>query len=219
VSLSVVVELGGVALIALGAVVASVADELLFVVCALFLQFLGLALVTLIAVTPSAGVVTLLVGGSTLAILVGGAALRFGPNGRPAPRAFDLSVVALAIVGAIGLAVTHPLLPNVPVDVAIGVLVLTGLLFCLQGGAARVVCGLIFLTSGAGLLLQAAEPGLSESTRVLLAASQLALVIALSVAWTTAGDRDVRPPRRRRYRTRPLLDGSRDEPGQGGVPG
>ena len=215
-TLGTIAEVAGVALIALGAALASVADELLFVVCALFLHFLGMVLVVLIAVGPSAGVMALLVGASSLAILIGGEALRFGPSGRPSPRAFDLSVVALAIVGASGLAVTHPPLPNLPADVAIGILVLTGLLFCLLGGAARMVCGLIFLSSGAGLLLQAAEPGLSGDARVLLAGSQLALVIALSVEWTAAGNRDGRRPRRRRYRARPLLDGSRDDPG--GVP-
>jgi hypothetical protein len=212
-----IAEVFGVVLIVLGVLLASIADDLLFVVAACFLQFMGEVFVLLIVSGPSAATATLVLGAGSLAILIGGKALRPGPNGRASPRAFDLTVAALAVAGAAGLAATHPPLPNLLADVAFVTLILAGLLFCLLGGNARLACGLIFLTSGAGLLLQIARPDLGFGERVLLAATQLCLVLALSALWTVGEDPN-RPPARRRVRSSQLADASGGDSGPGSAP-
>lgn len=217
--LALIAELIGVVSIVLAVTVASLADDLLFVVTACFLQYVGEVFVLLIVGGPTAAAATLVLGAGSLAILIGGHAMRPSPTGRTSPRAFDLTVVVLVVAGAVGLAATHPPLPNVPGDVAFVTLIFAGLLFCLLGGNARLACGLIFLTSGAGLLLQAAAPDLGLGERVLLAATQLCLILALSALWTVGEDSDLPRPRRRRgSRSRTLVDVSTGEPGPGSIP-
>ncbi|HLZ10365.1 MAG TPA: hypothetical protein VKT80_17380, partial [Chloroflexota bacterium] len=53
-------------------------------------------------------------------------------------RPFDASVFALAVVGAIALALTRPLFGSVNEDGAVNVLLIGGVLGCLLGGDARV---------------------------------------------------------------------------------
>ncbi|HEX5414970.1 MAG TPA: hypothetical protein VFZ25_04830 [Chloroflexota bacterium] len=209
----------GVVLIVLGVAAASIADDLLFVVSACFLQFMGEVFVLLATGGLAAAASIFVLGAGCLAILIGGQALRPGPSGRTQPRAFDLSVAALAVAGAVGLAVTRPPLPDLPADVAFVTLILGGLLFCLLGGTARLACGLIFLTSGVGLLLQVAEPNLGFPERLLLAAAELCLVLALSALWTVGEDPNLPRPRRYRARSNPVREGPGDNQSTGSVSG
>lgn len=205
----------GVVLIVLGVAAASIADDLLFVVSACLLQFVGEVFVLLATAGLAAASTTFVLGAGCLAILIGGQALRPGPGSRTQPRAFDLSVAALAVAGAVGLAATRPPLPDLPADVAFVTLILGGLLFCLLGGTARLACGLIFLTSGVGLLLQIAEPDLGSPERVLLAAAELCLVLALSALWTVGEDPSLPRPRRYRAQSSVLPDSPGDARGPG----
>jgi hypothetical protein len=94
-------------------------------------------------------------------------------------RVFDLTVVALAVVGAVELAITHPLFGDVATDVMVDVLLLVGLLSCLLGRTVRVTSGLLLLGSAGNLALGAAESGREPGEIVALAAAQLALAVAL----------------------------------------
>jgi hypothetical protein len=104
-----------------------------------------------------------------------------GPGVRPypprPPRAFDVAVVSLVVIGAIGLAASRPLLG--PGDDVVDVAVLTGLLACLLGGPARVAAGLLFIGSAGNALLLLADPGAAPGIVLLFAAAQLALALAL----------------------------------------
>jgi hypothetical protein len=94
-------------------------------------------------------------------------------------RPFDTSVVALAAVGAIALAVTRPLFGPLGVDGAVNVLLIGGILGCLLGGETRVAGGLLFIISAAGLALHAADPTPRASESILLALTQIALALVL----------------------------------------
>jgi hypothetical protein len=111
------------------------------------------------------------------------------PRRRMRPRAgfaalpfrwFDLSVIALAIVGALGIAVGRGTFGSFGANAIVGVLILTGLLYCLLGGSARLMSGLLFLGSAVNVLLHATGGAAVSSVELLLvAASQVALALAL----------------------------------------
>jgi hypothetical protein len=110
------------------------------------------------------------------------------PRRRGRPRAglaalpirwFDVSVIALAIVGALGVAVTRSTFGGFGADAIVGVLILTGLLYCLLGGSPRLTSGLLFLSSSVSVLIHVAEASVSPIDQLLVAASQVALALAL----------------------------------------
>jgi hypothetical protein len=95
-------------------------------------------------------------------------------------RWFDLSVIALAIVGALGIAVGRSTFGSFGANAIVGILILTGLLYCLLGGLARLTSGLLFLGSAVNVLLHAAgDVSVSSVELLLVAASQVALAVAL----------------------------------------
>jgi hypothetical protein len=110
------------------------------------------------------------------------------PRRRVRPRAglaalpirwFDVSVIALAIVGALGVAVGRSTFASFGANAVVGVLILTGLLYCLLGGSARLTSGLLFLSSSVSVLIHAAEVSVSPIEQLLMAASQVTLAVAL----------------------------------------
>ena len=94
-------------------------------------------------------------------------------------RPFDASVVALAVVGAIALALTRPLFGTLAVDGSIDVLIISSILGCLLGGETRVAGGLFFLFSAAGLALHAGNSSPAPSEAILLALAQVSLALVL----------------------------------------
>jgi hypothetical protein len=94
-------------------------------------------------------------------------------------RPFDVSVVALAVVGAIALAATSPLFGSMGVDSAVNTLLISGLLSCLLSGETRVAGGLLFIASAATLALRAADPAPRAIESVLLAVFQMSVALAL----------------------------------------
>jgi hypothetical protein len=104
---------------------------------------------------------------------------------RPRPRrqpirVFDLSVMGLAIVGALSLAVSRPLLQVLPADAVFDVLILGGLASCLLGNPVRVATGLLSVVAAACLLVQLVDPQRAPLELILLAAAQLGLALAVS---------------------------------------
>jgi hypothetical protein len=94
-------------------------------------------------------------------------------------RWFDVSVIALAIVGALGVAIGRITFGSFGADAVVGVLTLTGLLYCLLGSSARLTSGLLFLGSAAGVLSRVAGAPPSPIEPLLVAATQVALAVAL----------------------------------------
>jgi hypothetical protein len=103
---------------------------------------------------------------------------RSGPAGGPT-RLFELSVITLAVLGALGIAIGRPTFGAFGADAIIGVLVLTGVLYCLLGGAPRWTGGLLFLGSAVNVLLHEASPMVGPLETLLDAAAQIALAISL----------------------------------------
>ncbi|MBX6772636.1 MAG: hypothetical protein IRY83_12975 [Chloroflexi bacterium] len=98
-------------------------------------------------------------------------------------RAVDLSVSAVAIAGAVELALAHPLLGSRAVDAAVGVLALGGLASCLwsvrgRGIAPRATVGLLSLALAGQVALSEAGRAPSPAETLLLAAFQLLLSLA-----------------------------------------
>jgi hypothetical protein len=102
----------------------------------------------------------------------------FGPTGLPV-RPFELSVIALAVLGAFGIVIGRPTFGAFGADAVIGVLVLTGVLYCLLGGLPRWTSGLLFLGSAVNVLLHEASSTVSPVETLLDAGAQIALALAL----------------------------------------
>jgi hypothetical protein len=102
----------------------------------------------------------------------------FGLAGAPI-RPFELSVIALAVLGALGIAIGRPAFGAFGADAIIGVLVLTGVLYCLLGGAPRWTSGLLFLGSAVNVLLHQASPVVEPLETLLDATAQIALALSL----------------------------------------
>lgn len=92
---------------------------------------------------------------------------------------FDLSVIALAVVGAIELALSRPLLGNLGSDAIFNILTLTGLLYCVIRRPIRVAGGLLLLSSTGSVLLRAADAAMTSGETLLFAVAQLALLLAV----------------------------------------
>jgi hypothetical protein len=116
-------------------------------------------------------------------------AIPVAPTGRrlrrPRPRrqpirAFDLSVLGLAIVGGLSLAASRPLLQVLPADAIVDVLILGGLASCLLGNPVQVATGLLSVVAAAGLLMQLVDPQRAPLELILLAAAQLGLALVMS---------------------------------------
>lgn len=107
---------------------------------------------------------------------------RNAPAGDERRPWFDLSVIGLAIVGGIELAISRPLIGSVASDAMVDALTMTGLLYCLLGQPVRVAAGLLLVTSAANVLLRATDPTVTAGETLLLAIAQLALVLAI-VRW------------------------------------
>ncbi len=105
-----------------------------------------------------------------------------GPGGDIRRPWFDLSVIGLAIVGAVALAFSHPLLGSVASDAIVNILLLTGVLYALLGQPVRAGGGLLLLMSAGTVLLRAADPTVSAGETLLFAVAQLALTLVL-VQW------------------------------------
>jgi hypothetical protein len=104
---------------------------------------------------------------------------------RPRPRrqpirAFDLSVLGLAIVGGLSLAASRPLLQVLPADAIVDVLILGGLASCLLGHPVQVATGVLSVVAAVCLLVQLVDPQRAPLELVLLAAAQLGLALAVS---------------------------------------
>jgi hypothetical protein len=164
---------------------------------ALLVQYLGAAFFLLAARGGVAALLTLIVGGASVLILTPGV-WALGPELRQARQRlpdvaidwFDLSVIALGLVGAAALAVTHPLPDVGEAAVAVDVLVLVGLLCCVLGPFARVAVGLLFLVSAGSLLFQTADLALVSGDLLLLSLAPLALAVALANQRTREADAD-----------------------------
>lgn len=151
------------------------------------LRYAGVALLLGAAHRLAAGGVVAVVGVAALAILWP-QTLSSGNHG-PANaerRPFDLAVTALAIVGALELALNHPLVGVFAVDVTVDVLIVHGLIAALSGGEARAMNGLNGVLIGGLTLIVLIDPGLPRATLVLFAALQITLALATNVLWLTA---------------------------------
>jgi hypothetical protein len=177
------------ALVVLGASLAIAFPDWRTLPVALAAHYLGIALLLATAASLVAGLVTLAVGLGVVAVTWGrGTENReqgdseasfhpLSPVPRP-PRAFDVAVLSLVVIGAIGLAASRPLLGAG--DDAVDVAVLTGLLACLLGGSVRVAAGLLFVGSAGNALLQLSDPGVAAGITLLVATAQLGLALALA---------------------------------------
>lgn len=184
-----ILESLAVGLVVVGAVLASSLDEWAGIRYALGFHYLGVVVLLGTTVGPARALVAVLVAVSVIGIFtarqeraVSAGTLVFGvviPGPVFRPRWFDVSGAAIAIVGGVGLAVAHPLVNVLAVDVVVDVLVLTGLLYCLIGRSTGVACGLLFLVSAAGLLLQETGRAPARSELLFLVAFQLILAMAL----------------------------------------
>lgn len=198
--------LGGiaVALVVAGAVLASLDDDGIALLVALALQYGGVAITLALQNGPVDGLIGVVIGLGCLAILATAGTLRSAAD--PAVRLtagarwLGASITGLAVAGAIGLAISDPLFDEVRTDIVVGTLVLVGLLFTLLGGASRLICGLIFISSVAALMVRLADPHLSPIDSLLLALVQLGVCIGLNVLWSPVRS-PLAPARRRLRRT------------------
>lgn len=147
------------------------------------LRYAGVALLLGAAQRLAAGGVVAVVGLAALAITWPSARPRVEGATNSERRPFDLAVTALAVVGAFELALNHPLVGVLAVDVTVDVLIVQGLIAALSGGEARPLNGLNAVLIGGLALIVLIEPGLPRATLLLFAALQITLALATNVLW------------------------------------
>jgi hypothetical protein len=94
-------------------------------------------------------------------------------------RWFELSVIALAVVGALGVAIGRQPIAGFAGDAIVGVLILCGLLYCLLGGLPRLASGLLFVGSASNILLHEVGPSLVPAEMLLVSVGDVALALGL----------------------------------------
>jgi hypothetical protein len=194
-----------VALVIVGAILASTLDDWSGVPVALAFTYLGVSLLLLATHDLATATVSLVAAGGIEAILIvppivppsevpsefGIFALRsVRLPSAPALRSwlrrsfrlrwFDLSATAVAVVGAADLAAARPVLGGTGVDLVVDVLFFTGFLYCLIVRPPRLASGLLFLMSAGSVLVQETGQTPTRPEILLLIVAQLSLAIALA---------------------------------------
>ncbi len=176
------------ALIVVGVVLMGSLDGWRGVLIALGSSYLGLTLVLLSTVGLLPSLVSIAV-----AVGVVGVLLTFPSEASPTfhlsplrwsivelrPRWFELSVTAVAMVGALALAMTRPIFGS-SVDPAVDVLLFTGLLNCLVGRSPRIAGGLLLLAAAGSLAVQEIGQPTGRLDLFMLAVVQVALALVLT---------------------------------------
>lgn len=175
------------ALVVTGVVLVGLLDGWKGAPVALGSQYLGLALVlltplgiipSLVEIVIAAGVIGVLVTSSTAPSPSIALSPRIWLSGAFRARWFDLSVTAVAIVGALAVANERPVFGS-DVDPIVDVLLFTGLLNCLVGRSPRIAGGLLLLASAGAVALQAVDQLSTRTDWFLLAVLQILLALAL----------------------------------------
>ena len=190
-----------VALVIVGAILASSLDDWSGVPVALAFTYLGVSLLLLATRDLATATVSLVAAGGIEAILIvppseipsefvvfalrsvrlpSAPAFRSWLRRSFRLRWFDLSATAVAVVGAADLAAARPVLGEAGVDLVVDVLFFTGFLYCLIIRPPRLAGGLLFLVSAGSVLIQASEPAPTRLEILLLIIVQLSLAIALA---------------------------------------
>lgn len=184
------ISIVAIALVILAAVLPGLFDGWDAVPGALALLYLGIALLLLPGNGAASALVALATGGGIVGIFAVPAP-RFGREFRP--RWFDLSGMAIALVGAVGLAVARPVFGMVGADIIVYVLIFSGLLYCLLGRSPRVTVGTLFLVASGNVLLTHAGPAPTQAVTLLLALGQLCVALALARLRVIESERAPRP--------------------------
>lgn len=188
-------------LIVAGAVLVGSLDGWKGVPLALALSYLGLGLLllatlgvipALVEIVVATGVVGVLATSSTVASPTIALDPRIWLPAAFRPSWFELSVTALAVVGALALASARAIL-GTGVDQAVDVLVFTGLLNCLVGRSPRIACGLLFLVSAGSVAIQEVSRHPIRTEWLMLAV--LPILLSLAIAHLRSAE-EQRPPDR-----------------------
>ncbi|MGH2460630.1 MAG: hypothetical protein ACRDIY_17390 [Chloroflexota bacterium] len=174
------------ALVVIGVVLVGSLDGWQGASLALGSQYLGVALVLLAVNAIIPAVLEVVVAAGVLGVL--GTAATASPPTTFDPRAwllgsfrpgwFDLSVTAVAVVGALAVANERPVFGS-GIDPVVDVLLFTGLLNCLAGRSPRIAGGLLLLASAGSVGLQAISQLSTRTDWFLLALLQIVLALAL----------------------------------------
>lgn len=181
------------AMVVLGVGVAGLSSGRRALALSLVPRYLGIALLLVASARVAAGTSVAIVGLVTAAFLWPRTASSWHPSLIADRRWFDLSLVALTLVGAIELAMNHPFLGEPAGDIAIDVLAIGGLVSALTGRELRLFSGLDALILGGFALLVLADPALPRGSILLYAIAQITIGAALDRLWSPVVDATEEP--------------------------